>query len=126
MLHNTIHRRALLRVTGVSLFLPLLESLTPAFAKESQSQSPRRMLFICRGLGLHGPDFFPQQTGSGYELTSYLQEIADYRNQFTIISGISHPNAGSGHAAELSWLTGAPHAGSPSFKNSVSVDQLAA
>src|SRR5262249_2293467 len=48
------------------------------------------------------------------------------REQYTVISGTSHPNVDGGHHAERSFLTAAPHPGSPSFKNSVSVDQVAA
>jgi hypothetical protein len=77
-------------------------------------------------LGLHGPDFFPNQTGYQYEPSPYLRQLNDFRSDFTVISGLSHPNAGNGHAAEASFLTGAPHAGSPSFKNTVSLDQVIA
>src|SRR5205085_3554234 len=52
--------------------------------------------------------------------------LQDVRSHFTVISGLSHPNVDGGHHAERSFLTAAPHPGSPSFKNSISVDQVAA
>src|SRR5205085_1866185 len=58
--------------------------------------------------------------------TKYLQLIQGFRNKFTVISGASHPNVDGGHHAERSFLTAAPHPGSPSFRNSISVDQVAA
>jgi hypothetical protein len=125
MIHPSLNRRNFLRAAGIGLGLPLFESLLPR-AIANTSAAPRRMVCICRGLGLHGPDFFPEQTGRDYALSPYLKEFAPFRSDFTVVSGLSHPNAGGGHAAEVSWLTGAPHAGSPAFKNSVSVDQLAA
>ncbi len=37
-----------------------------------------------------------------------------------------HPDVDGGHDAEASFLSAAPHPGSPSFKNTISVDQYAA
>lgn len=130
MLSTEMERRRLLRGTGVGLALPLFESVFHSRAAYAAGDSgdvgPRRMVCICRGLGVYGPDFFPKDSGRGYSLSPYLRLLQDYREQFTVVSGISHPSAGGGHAAEVSFLTGAPHAGAPSFKNSVSVDQVAA
>jgi len=85
------------------------------------------MVCICTPLGLHAPNFFPEQTGKDYQLTPYLETIKDYRDDFTVISGLSHPDVGSSHDSAYSFLTGAPHpeirAG---FRNSISLDQFAA
>src|SRR5262249_37403920 len=118
-----VTRRTLLRAAGVSLALPLLESLTYQ-ARGAGPAPPRRMVFICGCLGLHAPDFFPQQPGRDYEPSPYLQELADCRRDFTVFSGLSHPDVGGGHPSEASFLTAAPHANSPSFRNTVSLDQL--
>ncbi|MCO6458603.1 MAG: DUF1552 domain-containing protein [Pirellulaceae bacterium] len=74
----------------------------------------------------HPPNLIPVQAGRDYELTPYLQPLADLRGDLTIISGTSHPDVDGGHAASKSWLTGAPHPGAANFKNSISIDQLAA
>src|SRR6185503_19997930 len=71
-------------------------------------------------------NFLPAQAGRDYQGTKYLQLLHDFREQFTVISGTSHPNVDGGHHAERAFLTAAPHPGSPSFKNSISVDQVAA
>lgn len=84
------------------------------------------MVFICGCLGLHAPDFFPKQAGQDYELSPYLQELSDFRRDFTVFSGLSHPDVGGGHPSEASFLTAAPHANSPSFRNTISIDQLIA
>jgi hypothetical protein len=68
----------------------------------------------------------PTKSGRDYELTPYLQPLSDLRNDITIISGASHPDVDGGHAASVSWLTGAPHPGAANFRNSISVDQFAA
>src|SRR6476469_7567747 len=122
---HRITRRTLLRAAGVSLALPLLESRA-LLADGANAIPPRRIIFICGCLGLHAPDFFPQQTGRDYEPSTYLQELSDFRRDFTVFSGLSHPDVGGGHPSEASFLTAAPHANSPSFRNTISVDQFIA
>lgn len=68
----------------------------------------------------------PARAGRDYELTRYLEVLRSFRGQFTVVSGTSHPNVDGGHHAERSFLTAAPHPGSPSFRISISVDQVAA
>jgi hypothetical protein len=120
-------RRTVLKAAGVSLALPWLEALAPSRASAAGSGPPRRMVFICAPLGLHSPFFFPEKTGKDYELSPYLEILKDYRNDFTVMSGLSHPDVGASHDSIYSFLTAAPHpeirAG---FRNSISVDQLTA
>lgn len=119
-----ISRRRLLRASGVALGLPFLDAMTPAFARTAAPK--RRMVAINFGLGIHLPHLVPAQAGRDYTLTPYLEELKAYREQFTVISGTSHPGVDGGHLAEKSFLTTVPHPGSASFKNAISLDQLAA
>jgi hypothetical protein len=84
------------------------------------------MMLIDLGFGLHAPNLFPQKAGRDYELTPYLEVIRDFRDQFTMISGVSHPDVDGGHHAAKSFLTAAPKPTSANFKNTISLDQLAA
>jgi hypothetical protein len=118
-----VNRRQFLQAAGVSCALPLLESLAcPGFAVP---RVPRRMIAVCAGLGVYPDNFFPTEAGRSYQLTPYLGILKDYRNAFTVCSGLSHPEVGGGHAAEDSFLTAAPHPGQASFHNAISLDQLA-
>lgn len=121
-------RRTMLRSSGVSIALPALECMMPSDASgmDSEQQIPRRMVAICFELSLHPPHLIPETAGPDYELPLYLQPLKDLRNDFTVISGTSHPEVDGGHAASKSWLTGAVHPGSANFQNSISIDQLAA
>jgi hypothetical protein len=123
----TFTRRRFLRAAGISLALPCLSAFVPARAAEAASIR-RRMICICTPLGLHPPNFFPEKSGKDYELTAYLEMLKDYRQDFTVISGLSHAgqNPGFAHQATASFLTGAQGAGRPGFRNSVSIDQFAA
>jgi hypothetical protein len=107
----------------VSLALPWLEGLAPA----APAAPRRRMVCVCAPLGLHPPHFFPQKAGKDYKATPYLELLKDFREDFTVISGLSHPDVGPSHDSAYSFLTAAPHpeirAG---FRNTISLDQLAA
>src|SRR4051812_14253163 len=101
-----LSRRTFLRAAGVSLALPLLEvnAAGPATAK-----SPRRMVCINTPLGLHPAAFFPETAGKDYKLSPYLEVVKDFREDFTVISGLSPPDVGASHDSNYSFLTGAPH-----------------
>lgn len=116
-------RRTFLRGAGVTLALPLLEVMTPLRA--TSAQPPRRMICINTTLGLHTPNLFPEKAGKDYALTPYLEAIKDFRNDFTVFSGLSHPEVDGGHPAELCYLTSAPHPRADNFKNTISLDQFA-
>src|SRR5262249_51898958 len=88
----------------------------------------RRLVCICTPLGLHPPHFFPEKAGKDYALTPYLEVLKDFREDFTVVSGLAHAGMSPGfaHQASASFLTGAPGAGRPGFRNTISLDQLAA
>lgn len=125
-----LSRRALLRGSGALLALPWLDAMLPAFATRAQEAAattpPRRFLAMCYGLGFHGPNLFPAQSGRDYALTPYLEALSEHRADFTLFSGLSHEeqNGANGHTSELTWLTTARHPGLPGFRNSISLDQL--
>lgn len=116
-------RRQFLRASGVLLTLPCLETFS---AQRPVVDERRRMVAINIGLGLHSPNLVPEQAGHDYTLTPYLRTLEGFRNDLTLLSGVSHPGVDGGHSAEKSFLTAAPHPGSASFKNTISMDQLVA
>jgi hypothetical protein len=118
-----LNRRRFLRAAGVSLALPWFGSLASAAGEKA----PRRMVCINTPLGLHPPFFFPRTPGKEYESTPYLEVLQELRNDFTVISGLTHPDVGPSHDSNYSFLTGAPHPEHRSgFRNTISVDQVAA
>ena len=121
-----ITRRGCLHGAGVALALPFLESLQSASARESESARPRRMLLISNNLGVLPGPFFPKQTGRDYELSPYLKELADFRKDFTVLSGLSHPDVDGGHSTENCFLTSARGPTKSGFRNTISLDQFAA
>ena len=119
-------RRTFLRGAGVAIALPYLESLLPCGAATVSSTARQRMIAINIGLGLHSPNIIPTRAGRDYELPIYLKILGEYRDQFTVMSGVSHPEVGGGHLSYKSFLTCAPHPNSAGFRNTISLDQFAA
>ncbi len=125
MLKNAMSRRTLLRGIGVTLALPLLDAMVP-MARAQQVAVPRRMFGICNNLGVLPGEFFPADAGPGYTPSPYLKILEAYRKDFTVLSGVSHPNVDGGHPSDISFLTAAPHPASSSFRNTISLDQYIA
>jgi len=130
---RALSRRHFLRGAGIALSLPLLESMLPVFAGPSAAEvtrapdgAPRRVFAICNNLGLVPDQFFPTATGRDYPLSPYLETLRDHRDQFTVFSGVSHPDVDGGHPADNCFLTAAPHPGRGGFRNTISLDQFIA
>ncbi|MBT4227327.1 MAG: DUF1552 domain-containing protein [Verrucomicrobia bacterium] len=123
---TSLNRRSFIKGSGATMALPLLSAMTPAFA--TAPPAPKRFLAMNAGLGFHAPHFIPDKAGTDYKAPIYLEKLAKHRKDFTVFSGLSHPNSNgnNGHASELTWLTGAPRPGLAGFKNTISLDQLMA
>ena len=129
----SLSRRQFLRGTGVLLSLPWLDAMTQAFAdvvatpaSQNPGGKPRRFLGVCNNLGLLPEHFFPTGTGRDYVASPYLELLREHRNDFTVFSGVWHPEVDGGHPADNCFLTAAPHPGSAGFRNTISLDQYLA
>lgn len=126
-----LSRRCFLRSAGIGLSLPLLQAMSPVLGRAAPAPgpapgAPRRMLAICNNLGLLADQFFPAEAGAGYTASPYLRLLDEHRADFSVFSGVSHPNVDGGHPADVCFLTAAPHPGSSSFRNTISLDQVIA
>jgi BMFP domain-containing protein YqiC len=126
---HAISRRRFLQGTGIALALPFLDNMAPCGRAEQsapRSAAPRRLFAICNNLGLLPEHFFPKGAGLDYTPSPYLQFLQEHRRDFTVFSGVSHPNVDGGHPSDISFLTAAPHPASSSFRNTISIDQYIA
>jgi len=125
---SSLSRRAFLRGTGVSLALPFLDAMWSRRLIAANATPPKRLVTVCASLGIYPADFFPTETGRNYTPPAYLDVIKEHRSDFTVFSGLSHPEqAGAdGHTSEMTWLTSAKHPGLGGFRNTISLDQLVA
>ncbi len=121
-------RRSMLRAAGVAVTLPWLEAFSGRgrAGGASAADPPHRMVAIETTMGLLPQYFFPTGSGRDYAPSPYLVPLEPFRDRLTVFSGLAHPGVDGGHAADIAFLTGAPHPASGNFRNSVSLDQLAA
>ena len=132
-----VNRRYFLRAAGITLALPLLESLTrrvfaasPALGTKAGAAvgatRPRRMVCVGNMLGFYQPEFFPKRTGRGYDLPTLLQPMAASQPDFTLFSGLDHGVKG-GHFAIHSFLSGVRSVDAKGMpEGNITVDQRAA
>jgi len=129
-----LSRRTFLHGMGVTMALPLLESMVPAVSTLAQGAAAPRSRLACIYFP-HGAimnKWKPATTGAGFELSDILQPLKPFYNTINVISDTSHALAyGSGatanhNRAAAAFLSGAfaevgaqPHLG-------VTVDQVVA
>ena len=120
-----VSRRTVLKSAGVTLALPLLECMTSSHSSADAIQPLRRMLLISNNLGVLPKLFFPKNTGRDYTLSPYLLSLENFRADFTVFSGLSHPGVVGGHSTENCFLTAARGPTKSGFRNQISLDQFA-
>jgi len=132
---RALSRRSFLRAAGVAMALPMLDSMSAPFARSvfaadatavMPTGAPRRLFAVCNNLGLLHEPFFPKDSGKNYTLSPYLELLKEHREDFTVLSGVSHPNVDGGHPSDIAFMTAAPHPASSSFRNTISLDQFIA
>ena len=110
-------RRKFLQATGVTLALPMLESM---HGKASDTTTPVAQRLVCIGtyLGFYQKAFYPKESGFNYETSELLKPIDNLRDDFTVFSGLDH-RAGNGHGNWSTFLAGQKN-------NKITLDQVAA
>ena len=109
--YSTADRRHFLKGAAALISLPALgvfadDKAAAGLAGATQSAGPRNFVAIGTYLGWHQNAFYPKETGRGYEVPATLKPIADYRDDFTVFSGLDH-RAGNGHNNWSNFLCGA-------------------
>ncbi|MGE0142611.1 MAG: DUF1552 domain-containing protein [Planctomycetota bacterium] len=129
-----LDRRTFLRGAGVAVATPFLSAMpTPRPARGA----PRRfcVAYFPNGCALPGENdaenaqwrWFPSGEGRDFRFTNTLASLEPFRDQLTILGGLSHPMSREllGHLAGDTFLTAGDVRGEH-YKNRISVDQVAA
>jgi hypothetical protein len=126
----------MLKAAGAAVALPFLEAMAPhALASPSTfkpwPKSPAahpRAIFCYVPNGVNIIQWVPTTTGVNYTLSPTLETLKELRHDFSILSGLSHPNAFDGHHGADVWLTAADVKAKPGcdYTNTISVDQILA
>jgi len=123
---RNLSRRRLLQGAGVSIALPPLSCLPEARGAADTEATTRRMLLISNNLGVLPDGFFPAAAVRDDVSSPYLKELEEFRHDFTVFSGLSHPGVIGGHSTENCFLTAARGPTRSGFRNQISLDQYAA
>src|SRR5512142_2607479 len=126
-------RRTFLRGMGVTMALPLLDSMIPAqtLTRKTAAAPWPRLGFVYVPHGAIMDQWTPTTEGAGYEITRILKPLEPFRDRLTIVSGCGHRAADSTAVHSLSpttWLSGVrpkPTQGSDAYAG-VTADQIAA
>ena len=130
-----LSRRTVLRGLGVSVALPLLDSMvaaqTPIRTTAAAAKSRLSCIYVPHGATMD--KWTPAATGKGFEFTEILSPLEKFRDRITIVSNLAHAkasavgsDAGADHARSAAvFLSGAQPA-RDSIQVGETIDQIAA
>ncbi len=128
-------RRTFLRGVGVSLALPLLDSMVPAQTPLGQTAASPKTRF-CGIYVPHGATmdkWTPAQEGSEFEFTPSLKPLEKLRDRVNIFSNLAHPSAsgvgsdaGADHARSAAVFLSGAHPEKGSVHAGMTIDQVLA
>ena len=134
--HQHLPRRTFVKGMGVAIGLPILDAMTPAFARATRAATaPVRLAFVYVPNGIVMKDWRPKVAGKGFEFTRILKPLESLREDLFVLSGLDERNGnalGDGpgdHArAGAAFLTGVhcKKTEGADIHNGVSADQIAA
>ena len=125
----SLPRRTFLRGVGVTLALPLLESMVPALTAMAKTAAnpQRRFGAVFVPLGERPGYWTPKATGADFELTPILKPLEPFRDHLTVVSELCDPL--DGHATTVAaWLSGSipKRTIAEDVHNGVTIDQVIA
>ena len=126
---KAMSRRTVLRGMGVTLALPLLDSMIPAFSPLRAAAKPvSRLGIVYVPNGIVMQSWTPAAEGSGFEFTPILKPLEPFRDRVTVISGLNGiPSTGAHAGASTRFLTAvAPKLDNTDVLAGISMDQFAA
>jgi len=124
-------RRTFLRGAGVTLALPFLDAMIPAFSNAAATAPVRRLGFVYIPMGCNWFQFFPAAVGKITELSPTLSTLNPCLDQVTVISNMELKNAYSpgNHATSNAGFLSAAKAKmteGADYELATTVDQIAA
>ena len=130
-----LHRRTFLRGVGVSLALPLLDSMVPAQTPLAKTAAAPKTRF-CGIYVPHGATmdkWTPAQEGSGFEFTEILKPLEKMRDRVCVVSNLAHPlaggvgsDAGADHARSAAVFLSGAHPEKGTVHGGITIDQVLA
>lgn len=131
---KALSRRTVLRGMGVTVALPLLDAMVPAFATAAASKSVARFGCVYHPNGIIYDEWLPKGEGANYELSPTLKGLEPFKDQIIVVTGLASDQAealgdgGGDHSRACgSYLTGVHvRKSDTAVENAVSMDQILA
>ena len=130
-----LSRRTFLRGAGVTVALPLLDSMLPAQTPLAKTAATPKSRF-CGIYVPHGATmdkWTPAQEGAGFEFSESLKPLEKYRNRVNVVTNLAHPlaggvgsDAGADHARSAAVFLSGAHPEKGAVHAGVTVDQVLA
>ncbi len=133
---NQLDRRRFVRGAGAALALPLFSSSLSFAASSDGTKNPKRLACIYFPDGVpmplredpayHDWSWFPHGSGTEFTFTKCTEVFEPLRDDLTVLSGFSHPEARKvhGHRNADQFLTAAKIRRSGPYQNAISLDQV--
>jgi Protein of unknown function (DUF1552) len=128
-------RRTFLRGMGVTLALPLLDSMVPAQTplRKTAAVPKNRFCGIYIPHGATMDKWTPAQEGSGFDFTESLKPLEKLRDRVCVVSNLAHPlaggvgsDAGADHARSAAVFLSGAHPEKGSVHAGTTIDQVLA
>ncbi len=130
-----LSRRTVLRGMGVSMALPLLDSMVPAQTPlaKTAAASKSRLSCIYVPHGATMDKWTPSVEGKSFEFTEILKSLEKHRDRVSIVSSLARPaaggvgsDAGADHARSAAVFLSGTHPEKDSIRVGATIDQIAA
>ncbi len=129
---KSLPRRAFLRGMGVTLALPLLDAMIPAFAVSAKPAVRLGFIYVPNGIIMD--KWTPTGEGADFQFASTMKPLEAFRDRLLVFSGLAQvqgralgDGAGDHARAGATFLTGVhPKKSEISIRAGVSADQIAA
>jgi hypothetical protein len=128
-------RRTFLRGMGVTVALPLLDSMLPAQTPLRKTAAAAKSRLSCIYVP-HGATMYkwtPTKEGGGFEFTETLAPLDKFRDRICVVSNLAHPaaggagsDAGADHARSAAVFLSGVHPEKDVIRVGQTIDQIAA
>src|SRR5215208_3863074 len=94
---RSLPRRTFLRGLGVTVALPLLDAMVPAFTALAQSPARPRTRFgaVYFPNGAIMEQWIPAEVGSGFTFKTILKPLEPFKDQLVVVSNLTRSHPGS-------------------------------
>jgi hypothetical protein len=120
---------------GVSVALPLLDSMVPAQTPLARTAATSKSRLSCIYVP-HGATMYkwtPEKEGSGFEFTETLMPLEKFRDRINVVSNTAHPaasgvgsDAGADHARSAAVYLSGAHPAKDAISVGTTIDQIVA